>query len=134
MIWAIYRLSDGVVVKHFTGSRRSLEANLKPEYGAYEFAVDDVESKIDPDTKKVVPSGRSRASEQAATLQREVANLVKEEIERLERSKIRALTDHALAPNTQIEIDGRQMLPRSRIEELEILIEAQRERLTVSRS
>lgn len=69
------------------------------------------------------------STEQTPDLAAEIRALAREEIDRLERAKVRALTDHVLAPSAEIEIGGRRMLPKDRVSELEAAIVEQRKRL-----
>lgn len=57
----------------------------------------------------------------------------RERIAELEQSKLRALTDHVLSPDVEVEIGGRRMLPKDRVAELEAAIAELRKDLAPSR-
>lgn len=128
MIYAIYRLADGVVVSHFVGSPRQLEHNIPDGCAAREGEVDVRRFKVDTETQELVEHGLPQPDDLAA----QVKALAQEEIDRLEKAKVRALTDHVLAPDVEIDVRGRRMLPLDRVSELEAAIVEQRKRLQAS--
>lgn len=106
-------LRDGVVVGRLACSPKQLKHNVPEGCEAREATKDD--------------DAPSQPTPQ--DLQREVSRLAQEEIDRLERAKVRAITDHMLAPDTEIDVRGQKMLPRDRVAELEAAIAEQRKRL-----
>lgn len=105
-------LRDGVIVGRLSCSPKQLKHNVPAGCEAREASADE------PQT---APTQQD--------LKREVSKLAQEEIDRLERAKLRAITDHMLAPDTEIDVRGQKMLPRDRVRELETAIIEQRKRL-----
>lgn len=106
MNYTLYR--DGVIVGHLSCSPRNLEQNIPPGCEARE-------GRFEP--------------ERQVDLAAQLRALALEEIARLEEQKVRALTDHVLAPSAEITVKGRRLLPRDRVAELEAAIGEQRKRL-----
>lgn len=109
MMYTIYRLSDGTIVGHVSCSPKHLAKNVPHGCEAREGRQDPPALPID--------------------LSVHVRVLAQEEISRLETQKVRALTDHVLAPTVEIDVRGKKMLPKDRVAELEAAIVEQRKRL-----
>jgi hypothetical protein len=128
----------------FTGRRRRGHRLSTEGLSVVEGAYDHLSQRVDLESGAVVdyqppqPSpdhewrenvvnGRPRWVKKAEVVERERrAVAAQQEIDVLERSKIRALTDHALAPDVEIEVGGRRMLPKDRVAELEAKISEKR--------
>lgn len=107
MTYTLYR--DGVIVGHVSCSPKHIALNTPAGCEAREGSQPILHASID--------------------LDEQVRVLAHEEIARLEEQKVRALTDHVLAPSAEITVKGRRMLPRDRVQELEAAIAEQRKRL-----
>lgn len=123
MMYSIYRLLDGVVVSHVACSPKQIARNIPDGCDAREGSVDSLRFRIDPATKEIVALD---VLPQQDDLGAQIRLLAQEEIDRLERAKVRALTDHVLAPDVEIVIGGRRMLPKDRVAELEVAIAGKR--------
>lgn len=121
MMYAIYRLSDGVVIKHFTGPAKLLERNTPSGCAAIEGEVDALSQRVDPQTLEVVdyqppqPSidhewrlnvlnGRPRwvKRDDVVTYERDQA-LARETIAAIETGQIRTIREALLGDATAID-------------------------------
>lgn len=99
MIYAVYRLSDGVVIKHVTCPPRHLARNIPQGCAAFEGAVDPAIERIDPETRSIVAREQPEISDVDANL----VNLARETIARIEAGQVRAIREALLGDDTAVE-------------------------------
>jgi hypothetical protein len=98
MIYTIYRIADGVVIKHVTCPPRYLARNTPAGCAAREGALDPLSQRIDPETLKVVELQREPPDRES-----HVKDLARETIARIEAGQIRAIREALLGDETAIE-------------------------------
>lgn len=96
--YAIYRLSDGAIVSHFTGPPKQLERNTPKGCGAFEGAVDPQLFRIDPETLELVP-----LELQAPDYDVHAIALARENIARIEASQVRTIREALLGDPEAVE-------------------------------
>lgn len=98
MMYAIYRLSDGVVVKHVTCPPRHLARNTPDGCAAHEGTLDPLSQRVDPQTRTVI-------EQQLAPLNHDshIADLARETIARIEAGQVRTIREALLGDAAALE-------------------------------
>jgi hypothetical protein len=96
--YAIYRVSDGIVISHLTCPPRLLERNIPEGCAAIEVQLDPQAQRVDPETKEVVDR-----PPQTPNYDSDVLALARETIERIELGQIRAIREALLGDATAVE-------------------------------
>lgn len=99
MIYAIYRLSDGIVTKHVTCPPRHLEQNIPEGCAAFDGMVDADSQRIDPDTGAVV----AREQPQVPDVDANLVALARETIARIESGQVRSIREALLGDDAALE-------------------------------
>ena len=99
MIYAVYRLSDGIVIKHVSCPPRHLEQNTPEGCAAFEGMVDADSQRIDPETGAVVARERPQITDVDANL----VALARETIARIEAGQVRSIREALLGDAAAIE-------------------------------
>lgn len=98
MMYSIYRLSDGVVVKHVTCPPRHIARNTPAGCAAYEGQLDPSYQRVDPQTSTVVEQQRAVPDDEP-----HVVTLARETIARIEASQVRTIREALLGDATALE-------------------------------
>lgn len=98
MIYAVYRLSDGVVVKHVSCPPRHLDRNIPAGCAAIEGEVNALSQRVDLQTRKVVDLPQEPLGDDLNILA-----LARETINRIEAGQVRAIREALLGDVAAVE-------------------------------
>lgn len=96
--YAIYRLADGIVVKHVTCPASQIDRNIPQGCAALEGTVDPVTHRVDAETRALVELPRALVNDDV-----HVETLARETLARIEASQIRTIREALLGDAQAVE-------------------------------